>query len=159
MAIAAFALAASFCIAQSQPRNTPSKTSSGTKDPKAAAGAGPVVNDSKWTKGPSKEWFVNWDKALYGDVLFSKSWRELAHSSKIQTDIPYTGYGYGWFIEKYPNRPLKIYHTGDNGGFQAYLAKYPERGVVIVVLENRNDLDRWSMAREIDRILLNNSIL
>lgn len=62
MAIAAFALAASFCMAQSQPRNTPSKTSSGTKDPKAAAG--PVVNDSKWTKGPSKEWFVNWDKAL-----------------------------------------------------------------------------------------------
>ena len=59
----------------------------------------------------------------------------------------------GWFVDKTPNYPVKVYHTGDNGGYQAYVAKYPSCNVCITVLENRNDKDRWSMALEIDRLL------
>lgn len=66
---------------------------------------------------------------------------------------PHTAYGLGWFVESTPGRPVKVYHTGDNGGFQAYVAKYPDTGMKIIVLENRNDKDRWSMAEAIDSIL------
>jgi len=66
---------------------------------------------------------------------------------------PHTHYGLGWFVDTTPGRPVKVYHTGDNGGFQAYVAKYPENDTKIIVLENRNDKDRWSMAQAIDSIL------
>ncbi len=72
---------------------------------------------------------------------------------------PNTYYALGWFVDKTPDYPTKVYHTGDNGGYQAYLAKYPSENVVIVVLENRNDHDRWSMALEIDKILKEEGIL
>ena len=70
-----------------------------------------------------------------------------------------TSYGLGFFIDTTPGRPVKVYHTGDNGGFQAYVAKYPSRDVVIIVLENRNDRDRWSMALAIDDILARHHLL
>lgn len=66
---------------------------------------------------------------------------------------PNTYYGLGLFLDTTPGRPLKVYHTGDNGGFQAYLAYYPDRDISIIVLENRNDLDRWSFATAIDAVL------
>ena len=72
---------------------------------------------------------------------------------------PNTYYGLGWFIDKTPGYPRKVYHTGDNGGFQAYLAKYPEKEVTIIILENRNDNDRWSLATAIDKILLDAGLL
>lgn len=31
---------------------------------------------------------------------------------------PNTWYGYGFFIDRTPGEPVKIYHTGDNGGFR-----------------------------------------
>lgn len=54
---------------------------------------------------------------------------------------------------------MKIYHTGDNGGYQAYLAYYPACDISIIVLENRNDLDRWSFATAIDEALAQASLL
>ena len=31
---------------------------------------------------------------------------------------PNTSYGYGWFVDQTPGMPTKIYHSGDNGGYQ-----------------------------------------
>ena len=39
------------------------------------------------------------------------------------------------------------------GGYQAYLAKYPDLDIKIIVLENRNDRDRWQLATDIDKAL------
>ncbi len=66
---------------------------------------------------------------------------------------PDTFYGLGWFIDTSNPTAKKVYHTGDNGGFQAYVAKYPDEDISIIVLENRHDRDRWDMAKAIDRIL------
>lgn len=66
---------------------------------------------------------------------------------------PNTWYGYGFFIDRTPGMPEKIYHTGDNGGFQNYAASFPACGVKVVVLANRNDFDRWTLVCEIDKIL------
>lgn len=48
---------------------------------------------------------------------------------------PHTWYGLGWFVDTTPGAPLKSYHTGDNGGFQAYVAYYPADSLSVVVLE------------------------
>ena len=41
-----------------------------------------------------------------------------------------------------------------NSGFQAYLAKFEDSGKVVVMLENRNDRDRWSTQTAIENIIL-----
>ena len=49
--------------------------------------------------------------------------------------------------------PKKVYHTGDNGGFQIYAGRFPEKGILVLVFENRNDQSRWQMVEKIDSIL------
>lgn len=112
--------------------------------------------------------FIKWEIALLNNSVISQNMKELAYSPQIQVsgsrysmyqNRPYTCYGYGWFIDQSPNRETKIYHTGDNGGFQAYAAKYPESGICVIMFENRNDLDRWTMQTKIENILIEEGIV
>ena len=48
--------------------------------------------------------------------------------------------------------PKKVYHTGDNGGFQIYAGFFPDKNLHVLVFENRNDLDRWALVENIDEI-------
>ncbi len=111
---------------------------------------------------------ARWERALASNVVLSDSLLELAYTPVVSVSDshlcdyqrrPNTYYAMGWFVDKTPGFPTKVYHTGDNGGYQAYLAKYPSENLFIAVLENRNDKDRWSMAVEIDRILKECGIL
>lgn len=105
---------------------------------------------------------IKWEKALANGSVLCDSLIKMAYtpvvsvSESVWCDYqrrPNTFYAMGWFVDKTPGYPVKVYHTGDNGGYQAYLAKFPSADVAVVVLENRNDKDRWYMAKEIDRIL------
>lgn len=111
---------------------------------------------------------VKWEEALRSGRVLNQHWLMRAYEPMISVADsplcdyqrrPNTYYALGWFVDKTPGFPTKVYHTGDNGGYQAYVAKYPSRGVSIIVLENRNDNDRWSMALEIDRILKEEGVL
>lgn len=110
---------------------------------------------------------AQWERALASNVILNNSLLELAYTPVVSVSDshlcdyqrrPNTYYAMGWFVDKTPGFPTKVYHTGDNGGYQAYLAKYPSENLFIAVLENRNDKDRWSMAVEIDRILKESGI-
>lgn len=103
-----------------------------------------------------------WELALQHNTLLNASLRDMAYSPRISVSDskwcdyqrrPNTWYGMGWFIDTTPGSQVKVYHTGDNGGFQAYVAKYPADNTVIIVLENRHDQPRWEMAKAIDKIL------
>ena len=111
---------------------------------------------------------AQWEKGLRENRIIPDSLLQTAYSPLVEVsgskwssyqNRPNTYYGLGWFIDKSPGYPTKVYHTGDNGGFQAYLAKYPEKEVTIIILENRNDNDRWSLATAIDKILLDAGLL
>jgi CubicO group peptidase (beta-lactamase class C family) len=98
--------------------------------------------------------FSKWEIALRSGTLVDESYLEEAFSPKIEIkEIPYTHYGYGWFIEDIPGYPRKIYHTGDNGGFQIYAGRYPEAKILYLIFANRNNEDREKLARQIDAIL------
>lgn len=103
-----------------------------------------------------------WEKALRCNTIISAAALSEAYTRHIRVtgspwcdyqNRPNTWYGYGWFIDDIPGRRLKIYHTGDNGGYKAYLAKYPTDDTVVIVLENRCDLDRWAFGLAIERAL------
>lgn len=106
--------------------------------------------------------FAKWEKALQDNLLLQEATKEKAHSSITNVsgstfssyqNRPYTSYGYGWFIEEKPDMPKKVYHTGDNGGFQIYAGRFPAKKILVLVFENRNDRSRWKMVEEIDAIL------
>lgn len=112
--------------------------------------------------------FVGWEKALRNNLLISEASREEAHSAKIQVggspcsdyqNRPYTSYGYGWFIEEKPGMPKKVYHTGDNGGFQIYAGRFPSCDVLYLFFSNRNDRDRQGMAEKIDGVLAETGLI
>ena len=106
--------------------------------------------------------FVLWEKALRNNLVMSAQSRDNAQS--IHTDVsgstfssyqnrPFTGYGYGWFIDNTPDSPKKIYHTGDNGGFKALVCRYPEQNIFIVIFANRPDWDRWKLLKDIESVM------
>lgn len=106
---------------------------------------------------------LKWENALASNELISKGLKQRAYDCITRvSDSPYCGYqnrpntwyGLGWFIDTTPGRERKVYHTGDNGGFQAYLAKYEQSGKVVVMLENRNDRDRWSTQMTIENLIM-----
>jgi CubicO group peptidase (beta-lactamase class C family) len=104
----------------------------------------------------SVEEFVLWEKALRNNILITARLKEEAHSSKIQIpDIPYTGYGYGWFIEQKPGFPKKVYHTGNNGGFQIFAGTYPEQQILVLIFATRDDIDREDTVEKVDQIIKN----
>ena len=105
--------------------------------------------------------FAKWEKALRNNTILNAETTQAAHSPQNNVsgsefcsyqNSPYTSYGYGWFIEDQPGMPRKVYHTGDNGGYQIYAARFPEKDLLFLVFENRNDYSRWKMAEKLDAI-------
>lgn len=112
--------------------------------------------------------FANWEKALRNNLILNETTTNTAHSkitsisgSKYSSyqNRPGTWYGYGWFIEEKDGMPKKVFHTGDNGGFQIYAGRFPDKRVLVLVFENRNDKDRWQMVEKIDSILKESGLL
>lgn len=97
--------------------------------------------------------FMHWQRALYGGRIISDSMLTVMHTPVIDTDIPYTGYGLGFFIEEAPGKPRKIFHTGDNGGFFIYECAIPSADISYLIFSNRNDWSREDAAAKIDSIL------
>ena len=97
--------------------------------------------------------FLAWERALFaGKIIGEKSLKE-AFTHYIGTDMAFTDYGLGFFLEKTPNGE-KIYHTGDNGGYLTVEAYYPEKELFYLVFANRPDWDRDRTVEKIDSILL-----
>ncbi|MBO4691703.1 MAG: beta-lactamase family protein [Bacteroidales bacterium] len=106
--------------------------------------------------------FAEWIKAMRDNKVIPLRDKEKAWSFvNTVTGSKFSGYqnrdntfyGYGWFIEQQPGFPKKVYHTGDNGGFQIYEGYFPEKDVTVLIFENRNDKDRWDAVQKIDAIL------
>ena len=105
---------------------------------------------------------LRWENALRDGKIMSPAMLNAAYQPSVSVaDSPFcdyqrradTWYGLGWFVDHPRGKAKKVYHTGDNGGYQAYIAKYPAEDVKIIVLENRHDHDRWQLATLIDNIL------
>ena len=99
----------------------------------------------------SIEEFSQWEYALQDYKILNKEMTQKAHTAYIQTDIPETGYGYGWFVTETNGAP-KIFHTGDNGGFKIYAGRYPESGVLLLIFSTR-DFDRDATVAKTEQIM------
>jgi len=107
---------------------------------------------------------AKWEKALRNGTVLPSEWLEKAWTKRIcvsESQLsdyqrrPGTWYGYGWFLEaETEDAPVRcIYHPGDNGGFKAMVARYPQSDVLVVLLANRADFDRYGIKTKIENIL------
>ena len=107
--------------------------------------------------------FVKWEKALRANTLLGPELTAEAMSPHTLVsgspwsdyqNRPNTWYGYGWFIEPATeSSPLRVYHTGDNGGFKILAARYPDQDVLILVFANRSDWDRYTLMLDLEKTL------
>lgn len=102
--------------------------------------------------------FFRWQRALINGRIVGTSSLAQAFTPLIKTDIAATSYGLGFFLEKKEGCPLKIFHTGDNGGFFTYEAIIPEADISYLVFATRNDWSREETAEKIDKLLRENGL-
>jgi hypothetical protein len=58
------------------------------------------------------------------------------------------GVGYGWFVSQRYGEPV-YWHDGSHGGRRAILIRVPRRGLALVLLANRGDIDVVNLATAI----------
>ena len=104
--------------------------------------------------------FVQWERALRDNRVWTAASKRLAYLPWIQIPAdaeygyqPYTGYGYGFFIQDLPEQPTHVYHLGDNGGFTIYAGKIPERDLIFLFFSTRPDIDRLGIVNKVYSIL------
>jgi CubicO group peptidase (beta-lactamase class C family) len=109
---------------------------------------------------------AKWDEALRTNALLSKTEMtpaltpvRLADGSEpfwpkgdengdnLFPDRP-VAYGFGWFLDPWKGRP-RAWHHGETMGFRSIVERFPEDGVSVIVLANRDDLDLKALALEI----------
>lgn len=77
------------------------------------------------------------DLVLWNRALDAPGFLKAESLDQMFSVHPPGNYGYGWFVEDKPVR--RVYHEGGDPGFAAFEARYPDQGVLIVVLSNEDD--------------------
>jgi CubicO group peptidase (beta-lactamase class C family) len=57
-------------------------------------------------------------------------------------------YGFGWFLDPWQGR-AREWHHGETNGFRSTIQRFPDAGLTIVLLANRDDLDLRALALRI----------
>jgi CubicO group peptidase (beta-lactamase class C family) len=57
-------------------------------------------------------------------------------------------YGFGWLLDPWHGRP-RMWHHGDTTGFRTVIERFPDDGLTVVILSNREDLDPRSLALQV----------
>jgi CubicO group peptidase (beta-lactamase class C family) len=91
-----------------------------------------------------------WDQALYTDKLVSQESIKKIFTPYIDSSnsIPKTEYGYGWFIQSSPHGKL-VSHGGQINGFSAFISRYIENKVCIIILSNFAYTSVWQISENL----------
>lgn len=97
---------------------------------------------------------AKWDAALRDGRLLSDASRRLAFTAHTATDeADVDGYGYGWRLHATDDGPL-LWHSGETIGFRNVILRWPDAGLTVVLLSNRNDPEPYALARRIAALYL-----
>ncbi len=74
-------------------------------------------------------------------------WPSEAGGDNLDPGRP-VSYGFGWFLDPWHGRP-RMWHQGSTVGFRTVIERFPDDGLTVVVLCNRDDLDPRALALEV----------
>jgi CubicO group peptidase (beta-lactamase class C family) len=138
---------------------TLARVDEGPRVPRRAYGHG--LDDGRWTRTDqsitsavlgdggiysSIDDLAAWLRALDGDRLLPPGAKRLATSPQVAvTDEPgVDAYGYGWRIG-----PGTLWHSGETMGFRNVMVRWPEEGLTVIVLTNRDAPEPYALAMRI----------
>jgi CubicO group peptidase (beta-lactamase class C family) len=105
---------------------------------------------SVWT-GTGDVWsttgdLLRWDQALAAGEILSDESRRLMFTPHASTNgkRQFEAYGYGWMFGRIAGRPVRC-HSGDNPGFRAFNAWFPELSAYVIVLSNDDAADAYAL--------------
>ncbi|MBL8239492.1 MAG: beta-lactamase family protein [Bryobacterales bacterium] len=81
---------------------------------------------------------ARWVRALDRCTLLDCGTLKQSWTSAVLNDGTPTNYGFGWRLETRDGHRV-IGHTGETRGFRNALLRYPEQGMVVILLTNRNE--------------------
>jgi CubicO group peptidase (beta-lactamase class C family) len=114
----------------------------------------------------SLEDLAKWDEALRVSELVSPAWMKPALTPVKLADGSAThwppgpkggdnldpgqpvSYGFGWLLDPWRGRP-RTWHHGETTGFHTAIERFPDDGLTVVILANRDDLDVKALALEV----------
>jgi len=92
---------------------------------------------------------LRWANALSTEVLLPKELMDELFRPRVEWPELDAWYGYGWMIDRYAfqvSRNHKVqYHPGTELGFYDMLLRQPDKGIVIILLNNTGDFPRFDM--------------
>lgn len=91
---------------------------------------------------------LRWHLSLLDRPLVSREILEDAFAVQAMSEDGTTRYGYGWMIGEIGGLKT-VFHSGSTIGFRNFLLRVPERGLLVVVLMNRNDGPAETIARRL----------
>jgi CubicO group peptidase (beta-lactamase class C family) len=105
----------------------------------------PAFNYTLWLgnrKGPGRisstsRDMLKWDAGLYSGQLVSDTTLSQAFQPALLADGTTSQYGFGWELSVDPVLGKFVHHSGDNPGYKAYIIRYVEKHVTVVVLCNQ----------------------
>jgi N-acyl-D-aspartate/D-glutamate deacylase/CubicO group peptidase (beta-lactamase class C family) len=97
--------------------------------------------------------FIAWDRGLRSRaILKPESWEAIFTPVTLKSGRKHP-YGFGWQVDVTPGRTIQR-HGGSWQGFKAYIARYVEDGVTVVVLANLAQANPGRVANAIAKTLL-----
>ena len=114
--------------------------------------------DLDTNKGTGDIWstagdLASWDQALAAGQFLSEVSRQAMFASHAPVTEDFGlllrphDYGYGWFLGTGPGDKAVIYHPGDNAGFLALNAWYPDLDARLIMLTNDETTDAAAIIR------------
>lgn len=97
---------------------------------------------------------AKWDRALREHTLLSSAEMQPAFSpvkvpGGARTDDGEPAeYGFGWFLDPYKGRK-RTWHSGTTTGFRTYIERFPDEGLTIIILCNRDDVKPGKLAERV----------
>jgi CubicO group peptidase (beta-lactamase class C family) len=103
---------------------------------------------------------AKWDRALREHTLLSEEEMRPALTPVQPTGGPAkssdgqnVSYGFGWFLDPYKGH-RRMFHDGETMGFRTTIQRFPENGLTVIVLANRNDINPEELALKVADLYL-----
>ncbi|NGN64927.1 beta-lactamase family protein [Streptomyces sp. A7024] len=100
---------------------------------------------------------LRWDQALATDGLLGSESRRLLFTSHAPTGFEgqLDAYGYGWQLGRIAGHAVRC-HSGDNAGFKAFNAWFPDLSAYVIVLANNQETDPYALTLRLTEAHLTN---
>ncbi len=90
-----------------------------------------------------------WDQALDTEKLIRRSLLQQAFTAHSrQSDVPGSGYGFGWYVERLGGEE-HVWHHGSTCGFSTSYHRFPARKRSFILLANRSEARLEGIARKL----------